>query len=158
MPVILEIKLTMVIIKKFLHQYHPPYTRRVSFYGVLNLQFLDSYNICIIYLHVIDTCLKVFIAIFYFCHSKNSSNIIKNVFDSISMYSWKNNSSLTNVRSKYGIPIFYKQHFYKQCQAETGMKNKQKLCNILRLFFAIWKLFIVFLHVIIQNNRTYSKK
>ena len=137
MPVILEIKLTMVIIKKFLHQYHPPYAKHVSSYRVLNLQFLGSYNICIIYLHVIDTCLKVIIAIFYFCNSKNSSNIIKNVFDFSSMYSWKNNFSLTNVRSKCGIRFFYKQHFYKQCQAETGMKNKQKLSSILRLFFGI---------------------
>ena len=32
-------------------------------------------------------CLKVMIAMFYFCHSKIPSNIIKNVFNSISIYS-----------------------------------------------------------------------
>ena len=34
-----------------------------------------------IYLHVIDTCFKVIIAIFYFCHPKNPSNIIKTIFN-----------------------------------------------------------------------------
>ena len=29
-----------------------------------------------IYLHVIEACLKVIIAMFYFCHSNHSSNII----------------------------------------------------------------------------------
>ena len=30
-------------------------------------------------------CLKVTIAMFYFCHSKSSSNIMKNIFNSIYM-------------------------------------------------------------------------
>ena len=34
-------------------------------------------------LHVIESCLKVTIATFCFCHSKNPSNIMKNVFDSL---------------------------------------------------------------------------
>ena len=34
-------------------------------------------------------CLEDLIAIFYLCHSKNSSNIMKNIFNSISIYSWK---------------------------------------------------------------------
>ena len=44
---------------------------------------------CIIYLHVIGAYLKVTIAIFYFYHPKNPSNIKKNIFNSISIYSWK---------------------------------------------------------------------
>ena len=58
-------------------------------------------NVCIIYLHVIENCLKVTIAMFYFCHSKNPSNIMKNIFNSITIYSWKRNSLLTNMRNNY---------------------------------------------------------
>ena len=68
MPVILEIKMSLVNIKKI----------------------FGSFNICIIYLHVIETCLNVTIVMFYFYHSKNPSNIMKNVSNSISTYSWKN--------------------------------------------------------------------
>ena len=49
------------------------------------------------------------------------------------------------------IHAFYKQHFYKQRQAEIGKKIKHKLSNTLRLNFAIWKLFAFFIHVIIQK-------
>ena len=35
--------------------------------------------------YVIEVCLKVAIAMFYFCHSKNPSIIMKNVFNSISI-------------------------------------------------------------------------
>ena len=58
------------------------------------------------YLDVIEAaCLKIFIAIFYFCHSKNPSNIMKNILyimrkNSISVYSLKSISFLTNVRNK----------------------------------------------------------
>ena len=48
MPVILEIKMSLVNIKKI----------------------FGSFNICIIYLHVIETCLNVTIVMFYFYHSK----------------------------------------------------------------------------------------
>ena len=41
------------------------------------------------YLHVIEAYIKVIIATFYFFHSKNSSNIMKNNFNSTFMYSWK---------------------------------------------------------------------
>ena len=44
-------------------------------------------NVCIIYLHVIENCLNVTIAMFYFCHSKNPSNIMKNIFNSVTIYS-----------------------------------------------------------------------
>ena len=39
---------------------------RVSPRRMLYLQFLGSYNICIIYLHVIEVCLKVTTAMFFF--------------------------------------------------------------------------------------------
>ena len=38
------------------------------------------------YLHVTEVCWKVMSAMFYFCHSKSPSSIIKNVFNSISTY------------------------------------------------------------------------
>ena len=37
---------------------------------------------CIIYLHVIEACVKVAVALFYFCHLHSSSNIMENIFDS----------------------------------------------------------------------------
>ena len=46
-------------------------------------------TVCIIYLHVIETCLKHTIAMFYFCHSKNHSNIMKDISNCISIYLWK---------------------------------------------------------------------
>ena len=50
----------------------------------------------IYYLHVPEACLKVIIAMFYFCHSKNSSNIMNNIFISISIYFWKKTNFLIN--------------------------------------------------------------
>ena len=38
---------------------------------------MGTYSICIVYLHVIEICSKVTIAMFYFYHSKNPSNIMK---------------------------------------------------------------------------------
>ena len=46
------------------------------------------YNLYI-YLHVIQICLKVTIAIFYFCHSKNPANVMKNILNSTPIYFWK---------------------------------------------------------------------
>ena len=43
-----------------------------------------------IYLHVTDACLKVTIAMFCFCHSKTLSIFMKNIFNTIALYSWKN--------------------------------------------------------------------
>ena len=43
--------------------------------------------------------LKLIIAMFYFCHSKNSSNIMKESFNSISVYSLKK-FLLANIRNK----------------------------------------------------------
>ena len=52
-----------------------------------------------IYLHVIEACLKVIIAMFYFCHLNHSSNIMKNIFNSIFIYFWII-SLLTNITNK----------------------------------------------------------
>ena len=58
------------------------------------------YNICIIYLHVIEAaCLKVTIAMFYFFHSKNPLSIINIIFNS-SLYIFLKKFLLTNVRNK----------------------------------------------------------
>ena len=81
-------------------QCHPPYNRQVSSHRVVYLQFLGSYNICIVYLHIIVACLKVAIAMFCFCYSKNPSNIMKNIFNPISIYSWNKIFLLTNVKNK----------------------------------------------------------
>ena len=53
-----------------------------------------------IYLHVIEACLKVIIAMFHFCHPNHSSNTMKNVFNSISIYFLKKTSLLTNITNK----------------------------------------------------------
>ena len=48
-----------------------------------------SYNICIIYLEATEASLKADIAMFYFFCWKSPSNIMKNIFDFISIYSLK---------------------------------------------------------------------
>ena len=89
MLVILEITVPLVSIKKPLYQCNPPYTKgvRVSSHRVLYLTFLSTYNICIIYLHVIQACLKGTIGMFHFCHLKNPSDVMKDIVNSISIYS-----------------------------------------------------------------------
>ena len=77
-------------IKKSLYQCHTPYTRLVSSHRVLFLKFFSIYNLCFFYLHLMEACLKVTISIFYFCHSKNPPDIMKNIFNSIPIYVWKN--------------------------------------------------------------------
>ena len=62
-----------------------------------------------------SVCLKVTI-LFYFCHSKNASNIMKNIFNSISIYSWKKTFLLTNIRNKCVIKkifIFWQIFFFQ---------------------------------------------
>ena len=44
---------------------HPSYARQVSSCRVLHLKLLRAYNICIIYLHLIEVCLKVTIAVLF---------------------------------------------------------------------------------------------
>ena len=101
MLVILTIKTSLVSIKKNLVSVSLTlyYTDQCT-QGAVSI--IPSFiNVCIIYLHVIDDCLKVNIAMFYFCHSKNPSNIMKNIFSSVTIYSWKRNSLLTNMRNNY---------------------------------------------------------
>ena len=62
--------------------------------------FLGSYNICNIYLHVIEACFKVIIVMFNFFHLGNLGNIMKNALNSISIYFWKKMALLTNIRKK----------------------------------------------------------
>ena len=100
MLVTLEITISLVNIKKLLYQCNSPYTKRASSHRVLYLEFLSTYNICIIYLHVIQACVKVTVAMFYFSSLKNASDVMKNIFNSISIYSRKKISLLTNIRSK----------------------------------------------------------
>ena len=87
MLVILKIKISQVSIQKFLYPCQSPYSRCISSYMVLHLRFLRLFNIYSFYLHVIGAYLKVIIIMFYFHHLVNSSNIMKNIFNSISIYS-----------------------------------------------------------------------
>ena len=107
MVVILEIKMSLVIIKKSIYHCDPPYTRRVSSHRVLYLKFLSSYNICIIHLHVIEACLKVTIAMLYFFHSKNPSDGIKNIFNSISIYLEKKKILVNKEKKQRKINLFF---------------------------------------------------
>ena len=61
------------------------------------------------YLHLIEACFKVIVAMFYFCHSRHPSDIMRNIFNSISIYSCKKVSLLTNVRNK---GVIRKTDFY----------------------------------------------
>ena len=47
--------------------------------------------------------------------------------------------------------LFYKQHFYKQRQAEIGKRSSKNYATPLGWTFANWKLFTFFIHVIIQK-------
>ena len=101
MPVILEIKMSLVNIKKI----------------------FGSFNICIIYLHVIETCLNVTIVMFYFYHSKNPSNIMKNVSNSISTYSWKN---------AFLVKIYPSEHSsWWRCLEDVVKTSSRRLQNVL---------------------------
>ena len=96
--VILQIKISLVSIKIFLYHCHLSYTRRASSHRLLHLYFLGQCNICMIYMYVKEACLKVIFAMFYFCHLNYSSNIVKNIFNSISIYFWKKISLFKDLR------------------------------------------------------------
>ena len=89
--------------------------------------FIVKYiNICIIYLHVIETCLEVTTATFYFYPSKNPSDVMKNIFNAISIYSWK---------KKIFFNKYKKQTCYKEkisllfwCH-ENGHTFPSKICH-----------------------------
>ena len=129
MLVILEIKVSLVSFKKSLYHYNPPYIREVSSHRVLYLKFLSSFYICIIYLHLIEACLEVTIAIFYFCHSKNSSDVMKNIFNS-----WK---KIYILEKNFFVNKYKKQRCYKE--------NKS-------FFLTSWKMTIFFLEKFVIFN------
>ena len=89
-----------------MHQSHPPYTRRASSNRALYLKFLSTYTIRIIYLHVTEARLEVTIVMSYFCHSKIPSDVMKNIFNSISPYIWEKIPLLINIRNKRGFFFF----------------------------------------------------
>ena len=122
---ILEITISLVSIKKSLYQYHPTYTRRVSSHRVLYLKLLSIYNICIIYLHVTKGCLKVTIVIIYFCHSQILSDVVKYIFNSISIYFWKK-ILLTNIRNK---SVIGKINLYFFDVMKNGHIFPSKVCH-----------------------------
>ena len=124
MLVILEIKVSLVSFKKSLYHYNPPYIREVSSHRVLYLKFLSSFYICIIYLHLIEACLEVTIAIFYFCHSKNSSDVMKNIFNS-----WK---KIYILEKNFYI-------FLKKISLLTNIRNKGVIRKINLFFFDVMK-------------------
>ena len=70
---ILEIKILLLLAEKYLCQYHRPNVYMTA--------------ICIVYLHIIEACLKVMATIYIFFHLKDHSKIMKNDFHSILMYS-----------------------------------------------------------------------
>ena len=74
--------------------------KSVFIYIMLYIIYIYLYIYNIIYLHGIETCLKVTISLFYFCHTKNPSDVMRNIFNSISIYSWTKISLLTNIRNK----------------------------------------------------------
>ena len=113
------------------------HTKRVSSHRVLHLSPLGSHTICIVNLLVKEACLKVITAMFYFWHSKNSSNIMKNIFNSISIYLWEKNSLLIK---------------YKKQQAASGwnwQKTELLLCENYSNSSSTLSS---------KNYRTYSKK
>ena len=86
MLVIQEIKILPVSVN-FLYQCQPSDSRRVSshkvlyLYSLVHMSYLSACNR--------DLFLKVTIAMFCFCRSRNPSNIMKDIFNSISIYSLK---------------------------------------------------------------------
>ena len=92
--------------------------------GTLGTLILGWYNTCIIYLHVIEACLKVTTVIFYFCHSKNISNITKSIFSSMSICCWK--KLLVN---KYKKQMCYKENLYFFDVMKNGEMFSSKVCH-----------------------------
>ena len=104
--------------------------------GVLYRQFLVSYNLCTIYLHVIEVCLKVTIAVFYFCHSKNSLNVMNNTLNPISIYSWK------KIEKKYKKQMCYKENksqFLTLWRMDTFFLQKFVVSNMITDSFLVEK-------------------
>ena len=92
--------------------------------GTLGTLILGWYNTCIIYLHVIEARLKVTTVMFYFCHSKNISNITKNIFSSMSICCWK--KLLVN---KYKKQMCYKENLFFFDVMKNGEIFSSKVCH-----------------------------
>ena len=111
-----------------MHQSHPPYTRRASSNRALYLKFLSTYTICIIYLHVTEARLEVTIVMSYFCHSKIPSDVMKNIFNSISPYIWEKNPLVNKYKKQTWLFFFFffdvvrKSHIFpsKVCHFQYG--------------------------------------
>ena len=110
MLVILKIKVSLVSIKKLLYLCRPSYVRRVSSHRVLYLWFLDSYNMCISYLHVVKTFFKVAIACFISAIRKIFQLLSKTFFiPSLCIFEFlKKIALLTNIKNK---SLFFRRHF-----------------------------------------------
>ena len=125
--VISEIKIAMTSITKILYQFHPTYNRRVSshrvpyLYSVVHIIYVLF--ICTI-IYTIDTnCLKITVAMFHFSHSKNPSNVMKNILNSFCIHYWQKISLLINVREMcfdvmkndqiYPLKVFHFQYDHR---------------------------------------------
>ena len=103
MLAIYEIKMLLVRIKKYLYQCRPSLLCRSVHTGCYiynSLIHMIYLFICIVYLHVIETCLKLWFLSLIFWHLKSPSNVMKNIVNSISIYSWKKLSLSANISSK----------------------------------------------------------
>ena len=129
---------SLISIKKSLYQSDAHYTRQVSSYRVLYLKFVSLYNICIIYLHIIETYLKVTIAMFYFCNLINPSDLMKKIFDSISVYSSKQISLSTNIRNK-GVIGKINLHFLTSWKMAIFFLQKFVIFNMMTDSFLVDK-------------------
>ena len=63
---------------------------------------------------------------FHFYHLKNPSNIMKDIFNSISIYYWKKISLLTNVRNKC---VIRKINLYFFDVMKNGQIVPSKVCH-----------------------------
>ena len=131
-------KWSLVSIKKVLYQCHSTYTRWVKSHRVLYLSLLGSYNICIIYLRVLEACLNVTIVMLYFFHLKNISNVFHNIWSL-----W--------------IPSLY--IFEKKGSLLTYMRNKCVMREVNLYFLTLWKMVKFFLQkFFVFNMITVSKE
>ena len=77
------------------------YALKNTWFSVNYSMQVSLHNICIIYLHKIEACLKFTIGIFYFFHSKNHSNFIRNAFLLRLFISLKKIYLSSNIRNAY---------------------------------------------------------
>ena len=88
-------------------------------------------------------CLKVTIAMFYFCHSKNPLNIMKNIFNSIFIYSWKKISLLTDVWNKYVIRNVH-LYFLTSWKMAKYFLQKFAIYNMITDSFSVYNLYVIY--------------